>query len=544
METFILKKYLLKNWKKISIGTIIAVLFVWLNFYILMPNGVKKGGKEPLTLGIVNNAPPFAFDGNNGENGYETFNGDFISGSDIELFKAIAKEMKREMIIRTFSFPGILNAVKQGTVDVIIGMLNITPEREAQMLSINYYTPDLGILVRKDDPLFKKFTKGNNQEVKLKDLEEVQRITTIIGSIYDIQFFNTLQKNKHLPKAKKTALKEDAVNCAESVSNGTADVLLLEYPVVDLITKQKPDKFKAFKLKDLPDEIKVPPLGMFLQKGKGEQLKGELEGALKEVLGKNEKGEIDTTKYQTKYHPTAINKHKEVIQSTKSKTSFFKTYYKSFLISLLLAFDGLLLGFILSLLFFKIKLLSVNAAVESPVKKSFSIKNIFSVLIDSLIYVLKAVPISIQVILVYNLLVLNFDFFKVNSLGSFYTALIIILINNATILTSVFVNNMKLLDKGQIEAAYSLGMEKKQVFSYIILRQTLKRSTPFIWNQLIINFKETALFSIIGLSSLLWTAQRNIVLTNDTITPFVIVSVIYLTLNYLTKYIGKKINKN
>ncbi|NWN45646.1 transporter substrate-binding domain-containing protein [Candidatus Phytoplasma pruni] len=537
METFILKKYLLKNWKKISIGTIIAVLFVWLNFHILMPNGVKKGGKEPLTLGIVNNAPPFAFDGTNEKNGYETVNGDFISGSDIELFKAIANEMKRELIIRTFSFPGILNAVKQGTVDVIIGMLNITPERQEQMLSIQYHTPDLGILVRKDDPLFKKFTKENNQEVKLKDLEEVQRITTIIGSIYDIQFFDTLQKNQHLPKAKKTALKEDAVNCAESVSNGTADVLLLEYPVVDLIANQQPDKFKAFKLKDLPEAIKVPPLGMFLQKGKGEQLKKDLEGALKEVLTQ------DKT-YQNEYHPKAIEKHQKVIQSTKSKTSFFKTYYKSFLISLLLAFDGLLLGFILSLLFFKIKLLSVNAAVESPVKKSFSIKNIFSVLIDSLIYVLKAVPISIQVILVYNLLVLNFDFFKVNSLGSFYTALIIILINNATILTSVFVNNMKLLDKGQIEAAYSLGMEKKQVFSYIILRQTLKRSMPFVWNQLIINFKETALFSIIGLSSLLWTAQRNIVLTNDTITPFVIVSVIYLTLNYLTKYIGKKINKN
>ncbi|XXP77447.1 MAG: transporter substrate-binding domain-containing protein [Lettuce witches'-broom phytoplasma] len=533
METFILKKYLMKNWKKISIYTIIVVLLVWLNFYILMPNSVKKDGKETLTLGIVNNAPPFAFDGTNKDNGHETLDGYFISGSDIELFKEIADKMKRNLIIRTFAFPGILNAVQQGTVDVIIGMLNITAERKEQMLSVEYHTPDLGILVRKDNPLFKE-KKG---AIKLNDLEEVKRITTIFGSIYDIQFFDTLQKQNYLLKAQKTALKEDAVNCAESVSNGTADVLLLEYPVVDLIVNQQRDKFKAFKLTYLPDDIKIPPLGMFLQKGpKGEDLKTKLEGALKDVSPEKT--------YQGKYHPTAIDKHKKVIDSIKSKTSFFKTYYKSFLISLLLAVDGLLLGFILSLLFFKIKLLSANVAVESPAKKSFKIKNIFSVLIDSLIYILKAVPISIQVILVYNLLVLNFNFFKVEPLGPFYTALIIILINNATILTSVFVNNMKLLDKGQIEAAYSLGMKKKQVFSYVILRQTLKRSMPFVWNQLIINFKETALFSIIGLSSLLWTAQRNIVLTNDTITPFVIVSVIYLTLNTLTNCIGKKINKN
>nr|WP_017192432.1 transporter substrate-binding domain-containing protein [Milkweed yellows phytoplasma] len=535
MDNFILKKYLMKKLEKISIGTIIAILLVWLNFYILMPNGVKKDGKETLTLGIVNNAPPFAFDGTNKDNGHETINGDFISGSDIEFFKEIADKMNRNLIIRTFSFPGILNAVKQGTVDVIIGMLNVTAERKEQMLSIKYHKSDLGILVRKDDPLFKE----KKDAIKLNDLKEVKRITTIIGSIYDIQFFDTLKKQHYLPKAKKTALKEDAVNCAESVSNRTADVLLLEYPVVDLIANQQRDKFKAFKLTGLPVDIKVPPLGMFLQKGpKGENLKKELEGILKDVLN------LEKTSYQDKYHPTAIDKHKKVIDSTKSKTSFFKTYYKSFLISLLLAIDGLLLGFILSLLFFKIKLLSVNAAVESPAKTSIKIKNIFSVLIDSLIYVLKVVPISIQVILVYNLLVLNFNFFKVDSLGSFYTALIIILINNATILTSVFFNNMKLLDKGQFEAAYSLGMKKKQVFSYIILRQTLKRSMPFVWNQLIINFKETALFSIIGLPSLLWSAQRNIVLTNDTITPFVIVSVIYLTLNTLTNCIGKKINKN
>jgi ABC-type amino acid transport system permease subunit/ABC-type amino acid transport substrate-binding protein len=538
MKIFILKNYLIKNWKKIFISVIITVFFVSINNYILLSNK-NKIVKENITLGVVNNAPPFAFDGTNKENGYETANGDFISGSDIELFQELTKEMNKNLIIRTFNFPGIINAIKQGTVDVIIGMLNITDERKEQMLAIEYNTPDLGILVRKNDPLFKN---KNHKEVKLDELNKIKKITTIIGSIYDIQFFETLKKQNHLKEAQKTALKEDAVNCANSVYNETADAFLLEYPVVDLIAHQQPDKFKVFKIINLPSEIKVPPLGIFLQNNnEGKHLKIELEKALEKVLGHRTDKKNNFNKNNEKFHKKGIENYKNIIELTKSKIIFFKTYYKSFLTSLLLAVDGLILGFLLSLLFLRIKLLSENQKETYKNNLSFKIKKIFSIIIDILIYFLKAVPISIQVILIYNLLVLNFNFFKVNILGSFYTALIIILLNNAAILTSVFKNNIKLLDKGQIEAAYSLGMKKKQVFTYIILRQVLKRSIPFVIDQVIINFKETALFSIIGLSSLLWTAQRHIALTNDTITPFLIISVIYLTLVTLTNYIGQKI---
>ncbi len=64
-------------------------------------------------------------------------------------------------------------------------------------------------------------------------------------------------------------------------------------------------------------------------------------------------------------------------------------------------------------------------------------------------------------------------------------------------------NYIKFLVRGKIEDGYALRMERKQVFRYIILEQTFKRIIPSFRNQLIINLKETSLFSVIGMVNLL-----------------------------------------
>lgn len=101
--------------------------------------------------------------------------------------------------------------------------------------------------------------------------------------------------------------------------------------------------------------------------------------------------------------------------------------------------------------------------------------------------IFKAVPIAVQAFLFYNSLV-YFYLFK-GFTGVLYVALIVVLLNTAFNLTNIMLNHMKFLDKGQIEAGYALGMERKQFFRYIILEQTFKRKIPSFWNQLIINLK-------------------------------------------------------
>ncbi|MDV3204997.1 MAG: ABC transporter permease subunit, partial [Sweet potato little leaf phytoplasma] len=170
---------------------------------------------------------------------------------------------------------------------------------------------------------------------------------------------------------------------------------------------------------------------------------------------------------------------------------------------------------------------------KKPIKKAI---NYILVLC---IHFAKAVPITIQVVLMYNLLIQRISFLK-GLMGIFCISLTITLLNNAF----YFLNNMSrqinFLEYGPIEAAYALGLTSKQVFRHIILEQILKREIPNIWDQFIVNLKETALYSIIGLPNLLWTAQRNIAITYDTITPFIIISIIYISLASLTQFLKQK----
>ena len=58
------------------------------------------------------------------------------------------------------------------------------------------------------------------------------------------------------------------------------------------------------------------------------------------------------------------------------------------------------------------------------------------------------------------------------------------------------------LDKGQWEAAYALGMRKRQVLRYIILPQAVRVAVPPLWNSFIDVLKSTSLASVVTVPEL------------------------------------------
>ena len=58
------------------------------------------------------------------------------------------------------------------------------------------------------------------------------------------------------------------------------------------------------------------------------------------------------------------------------------------------------------------------------------------------------------------------------------------------------------VDKGQIEAARSLGLTYGKTMKKFVLPQALRTMLPSIINQFIISIKDTSLLSVIGLTEL------------------------------------------
>ncbi|WP_342386496.1 ABC transporter permease subunit [Candidatus Phytoplasma asteris] len=175
--------------------------------------------------------------------------------------------------------------------------------------------------------------------------------------------------------------------------------------------------------------------------------------------------------------------------------------------------------------------------------------------VDTYIWLLKEVPIAAQVMLVWFSTSLWWpskglmpDLFPDGfpQINQIHAALFVITLNAGASLTMILMQNIKFVDKGQIEAAFSLGMTQRQTFYNIIFPQALKKSVPFVMTQFITNIKDCTFFAFIGLVEMGWIANRNMGITADVITPFVLLSIIYLVLiqcnNTLAKYLEKKLN--
>ena len=94
------------------------------------------------------------------------------TGYDMDVVRAIAKEMGMEVQFVTMNFDGLIPALEAGQVDMLASAITITPERSKRVLfSDAYYISGQSILVKADNTTIKSF----------KDLEG-KRIAAQIGT--------------------------------------------------------------------------------------------------------------------------------------------------------------------------------------------------------------------------------------------------------------------------------------------------------------------------------------------------------------------------
>ncbi len=139
---------------------------------------------------------------------------------------------------------------------------------------------------------------------------------------------------------------------------------------------------------------------------------------------------------------------------------------------------------------------------------------------------------------------LFFIYFGLNSLewlsmDRMYSGILTVAINAGAYFAEIIRAGIQSIDKGQTEAARSLGMTGRQTMVQIILPQAFRRMLPTITNQSIISLKDTSLLSIIGIADL---TQQGQVQQSTTFEPFIVWSVVglmYFVIIYLLSLVAK-----
>lgn len=205
-----------------------------------------------------------------------------------------------------------------------------------------------------------------------------------------------------------------------------------------------------------------------------------------------------------------LNSLPQLIQATGSTLSI------AFLSSLIGLIGGTILGLILS-------------------EKS----NFLNWIATIYVTVIRGTPMLLQIMFLFIL------FAKIGiNISSFFTAVIAIGLNSAAYISQIIRSGIKSISKGQIEAAKTLGISKSDLIFHIILPQAFRIITPAIGNEFVTLIKDSSLASLIGVVELIKRGDIIISRTHDAISVYIIIGLIYLTINTILTVIINKVEKS
>ncbi len=153
------------------------------------------------------------------------------------------------------------------------------------------------------------------------------------------------------------------------------------------------------------------------------------------------------------------------------------------------------------------------------------------------ITVIRGTPLLVQIFIFYFIVATIFDLERflagALSLGIFFGAYIAEVLRGA----------IQSIDKGQYEAAKSLGMNYFQTMTYIIMPQALKRALPTLVGEMIALVKDSSLVSVISITDLTKVGREIVANTFSPFETWIIVAGMYFSITALLAYIGKRLEK-
>ncbi len=153
------------------------------------------------------------------------------------------------------------------------------------------------------------------------------------------------------------------------------------------------------------------------------------------------------------------------------------------------------------------------------------------------ITIIRGTPLLVQIFLFYFIVANIFELDRfvagVLALGIFFGAYMAEILRGA----------IQSIDKGQLEAASSLGISKSQAMRYIILPQAFKRALPTLVGEMIALIKDSSLVSVISITDLTKVGKEIVANTFSPFETWIVVALVYLSITSLLSFIGHKLEK-
>ncbi|MDR1521671.1 MAG: ABC transporter substrate-binding protein/permease [Streptococcaceae bacterium] len=441
-----------------------------------------------------------------------------IVGMDIDLAKAIAKDLGVKLEVKNMQFDSVLASVTSGKSDIAISGFNITEEHKKSVdFSIPYYHSGQLALVNKNKAA---------QYTNLSDFNGKQ-ILVQQGSVQ-----NEIAK-KQLPNS-QIVTTDTIPNGIIQLQSGKVAAMILDSAVAQGYEINKPDlaiaKVKFIKTGEENNGLVLPKHSGRLKQKINKIIKKQIiSGKIKEYLKKN-------GKLQAK----AVNKN-GAKENEKDKGSSFNFnflpkslpyFYDGAIVTLIIAFFVVLFGLIIGTIVALVKL---------------SKGKILRIIANLYVEILRGTPMLLQILVWYVVIKLSLPSISVGlldiDLGRLFIGIFALSLNSGAYISEVIRAGVQAVSKGQKEAAYSLGLSSLATMRYVVLPQAFKNVLPALGNEFITILKDSSLLTTIGLTELLWGAKTIQANSYQALSPLLVAGVFYLGMTFSLSCIFALIEK-
>lgn len=151
----------------------------------------------------------------------------------------------------------------------------------------------------------------------------------------------------------------------------------------------------------------------------------------------------------------------------------------------------------------------------------------------------RGTPFFVQILLIHFGLMPIF----MSPVNPIATGVVALSLNAAAYIAEIFRAGIQSIDRGQMEAARSLGMNHYESMRHIILPQAFKRMIPPLGNEFIVLLKESSLLAIIAAPELMYWGRAAQGQYYRVWEPYLTVALIYLVLTLSLTYLLNHVEK-
>ncbi|MDR2648527.1 MAG: amino acid ABC transporter permease [Clostridiales bacterium] len=160
------------------------------------------------------------------------------------------------------------------------------------------------------------------------------------------------------------------------------------------------------------------------------------------------------------------------------------------------------------------------------------------------IWIIRGTPMIVQAFIVYfgfpQLIQMFNPAFRISA---FTAGLVTLSLNAGAYISEIFRGGISAVDKGQIEAARSLGLSRSITMVRVTLPQAIKIAIPSMVNQFIITIKDTSILSVIGLADIVNKAKVYVGASYQFFTTYILVAVYYLVIISVLMLVSQRVEK-